>query len=235
MLQLSKESSRTTTSTTGIIDARIPAAAQKEFDKGVASLSAGGKEKTAAAVRFFTKALEIYPQFVEARLKLGTAYMDLADWEKAERALVETIEFDGNAVNALFALCEIYLRQNKLEQAEQVVIKGLAIEDRSYAGHLNLARVNWERARQTKDLNQAKPALEKAYEEVKRALLLNPNLAGAHLLKGNLLLRVARTTEALAEFDEYLRLEPTGPLSDETRAVVDKIKKTTSRQFNGRG
>jgi hypothetical protein len=60
---------------------------------------------------------------------------------------------------------------------------------------------------------------------VKRALALNPSLAGAHLLKGNLLLRVSRTADALVEFGEYLRLEPTGPFVAETRALVDKIKK----------
>ena len=69
--------------------------------------------------------------------------------------------------------------------------------DRSCLGHLTLARVNWERARQIKDLVEAKPALEKSYEQVKRSLELNPNLAPAQLLKGNLLLRVARTTDAL--------------------------------------
>ena len=88
-----------------------------------------------------------------------------------------------SAFNALFALSEIYLRQNKLSDAEKVLVKGLAIQDQSYLGHLNLARVYWEKARETKELAQAKPALEKSYEEVKRALTLNPELAGAHCSK----------------------------------------------------
>jgi tetratricopeptide (TPR) repeat protein len=79
-----------------------------------------------------------------------------------------------------------------------------------------------------KDLAQARPTLEKAYEHVKRALSLNPNLAGAHLLKGNLLLRVSRAADALSEFDEYLRLEPNGPFAGETRALVEKIRKATA-------
>ncbi|HEY5885328.1 MAG TPA: hypothetical protein VIT88_11610 [Pyrinomonadaceae bacterium] len=78
-------------------------------------------------------------------------------------------------------------------------------------------------------MTAAKPALEKAYEEVKRALTLNPDLTGAHLLKGNLLLRVSRTADALVEFNEYLRLEPNGPFATETRTLVDKIKKATSQ------
>ena len=228
-LQLVRERSPSSNTVNGSVDANVPAEAQKEFDKGIAALASGGKEKTAIAARCFEKAVAIYPKFVEARLKLGTAYMDLEQWEKAEQALLATLEVDARAFNALFALSEIYLRQNKLAEAEKVLVQGLAIQEQSYLGHLNLARVYWEKARPIKDLAQAKPALEKAYEEVKRALSLNPDIAGAHLLKGNLLLRVARTADALVEFDEYLRLEPNGPLANETRALVEKIRKGTSR------
>ena len=230
MLQLLRDnSSSSTTPVTGTIDANVPAAAQKEFDKGVAALVEGGKEKIAFAVRCFEKAVSIYPQFVEARLKLGTAHMDLAQWEKAEQALLATIDLDAKAFNAFFALGEVYLRQNKIADAEKVLVQGLAIQDASYLGHLNLDRVYWEKAREIKDLAQARPALEKSYEEVKRALALNPDLAGAHLLKGNLLLRVSRTADALVEFGEYLRLEPNGPFAAETRTLVEKIKKATSQ------
>jgi tetratricopeptide (TPR) repeat protein len=231
-LQLMRESSTSPAvkPVNGSIDANVPAAAQKEFDKGTAALAEGGKDKTATAARHFEKAISIYPKFVEAHLKLGTAYMDLEQWDKAEQALLATIEVDPKAFNALFALSEIYLRQNKLADAERVLLKGLTIQDQSYLGHLNLARVYWEKARTIKDLAEAKPALEKSYNEVKRALVLNPNLAGAHLLKGNLLLRVTRATDALVEFDEYLRLEPNGPFAAETRALVEKIRKATSQK-----
>src|SRR5262245_8472839 len=48
MLQLLREASNsTTTSAAGSIDANVPPAAQKEFDKGVAALTEGGKDKTA--------------------------------------------------------------------------------------------------------------------------------------------------------------------------------------------
>lgn len=229
MLQLSRDPTSSTTSITGSIDANVPAEAQKEFDKGVAALAAGGNDKTTFAVKCFEKAVSIYPKFVEARLKLGTGYMDLGQWPKAEQALLATIEVDPKQYNAFFALSEIYLRENKVSDAENVLVKGLAIQDQSYLGHLNLARVYWEKARAIKDLAQAKPTLEKSYEEIKRALTLNPDLAGAHLLKGNLLLRVGRTNDALTEFNEYLRLEPNGSFATETRTLVDKIKKATSQ------
>lgn len=225
MLQLVRDASSTASPTVvGSIDATVPAVAQKEFDKGVAALAEGGKDKTAFAAKCFEKAVSLHAPFVEARLKLGTAYMDLGQWDKAEQALLATIETEPRAFNALFALGEVYLRQNKLGEAEKVLLKGIAIEDQSYLGHLGLARVYWEKARVIRDLAEAKPSLEKSYEEVKRALTLNPSLAIAHLLKGNLLLRVSRANDALVEFDEYLRLEPNGAFAPETRALIEKIK-----------
>jgi Tfp pilus assembly protein PilF len=228
MLQLVRDAAATNPTSVGSIDATVPAAAQKEFDKGVVALAEGGKEKTAFAAKCFEKAVSIHPPFVEARLKLGTAYMDLGEWSKAEQALLATIEAEPRAFNAFFALGEVYLRQNKLADAEKALAKGLVIEDQSYLGHLSLARVYWEKARVIKDLAEAKPSLEKSYEEVKRALNLNPQLATAHLLKGNLLLRVSRAADAVTEFDEYLRLEPNGPFAPETRALVERIKKATA-------
>jgi lipopolysaccharide biosynthesis regulator YciM len=227
LLQIARDTA-SSSSTVGGIDAKVPPAAQKEFDKGIAALSEGGKERTTFAVRCFEKAISIDPKFVEARLKLGTAYMDLGEWGKAEEALKEMLTEAPRAFNALFALGEVYLRQNKLTEAEKVLVQGLAIEERSYLGHFNLARVYWEEARLIKDLAAAKPALEKSYEEVKYALNLNPNLAAAHLLKGNLLLRVTRAADAITEFDEYLRLEPNGAFANETRALVEKIRKATA-------
>jgi tetratricopeptide (TPR) repeat protein len=236
MLQLSRDNSRSvaTTSTAGSIDANVPAAAQKEFDKGMSTLAEGGKPKVLEAAKHFEKAVSLYPQFAAASLKLGTVYMDLEEWDKAEKALLTTIELDPKAANAFLALGEVYLQKNKNQEAEQALVKGLALEDRSFLGHLSLARVYWERVRNNKDLTVAKPTLEKSYTEANRALQLNPNLAGAHLLKGNLLLRVGRTTDALSEFDDYLRLEPKGELANETRALVDKIKIATSHNTPGR-
>ena len=229
LLQIAPDTSTGPSSTaTGTINAAIPPAAQKEFDKGVAALSEGGKEKTTFATHCFEKAISIAPKFVEARLKLGTAYMDLGEWDKAEQALSATLTEEPRAFNALFALGEVYLRENKLAEAESSIVKGLAIQSQSDLGHFNLARVYWEKARGVKDVAEARPALEKSYVEVKQALTLNPNLGGAHLLKGNLLLRATRAADAVNEFDEYLRLEPNGAFANETRALVERIRKANA-------
>jgi Tfp pilus assembly protein PilF len=208
-----------------VIDANVPSAATKEFDQAAAALASGTKEGIEAGVRHLEKAVSIYPNFVEAQLMLGTAYLDLNQLDKAEQALNKTREIDPKAANALFALGELYLRQKKDEEAEKILLQGLSIEARSYQAHLSLARVYLDMASKIKDEAQAKPVLEKAYDHLNQTLKINPDLAQAHLLKGNLLLRVRRAADAQHEFEEYLRLDPKGAFAEQTRVVVEKIKK----------
>lgn len=203
------------------IDANVPPEARKEFEQAEAALTSNKMDEE---VRHLEKAVSIYPKFVEAYLRLGAAYMDLQQWDKAEQALKKTIEIDPKAANGYFALGEVYRRQKKYDQAEKVLIDGFGVETRSAQAHLTLARVYWEKVAGVKDEALWRPPLEKSYEEVKQALALDPNLAAAHLLKGNLLFKVRRAEAALTEFDEYLRLDPKGPLADQTRLLADKIR-----------
>jgi Tfp pilus assembly protein PilF len=219
-----------TVSSPSTVDASVPSEAQKEFDKGEAALATDKNGSIEEGVRHLENAVTIYPKFLKAQLRLGTAYMDLKQWDKAEQALKRALEIDPKAANAMFALGELYLRQKKYDQAEKVVTDGLAIEARSAQAHLTLARVYWEKVAGVKDEAQWRPPLEKAYEEVKQALALDPNLAAAHLLKGNLLFKVRRAEDAQKEFEEYLRLDPNGQSAEQTRALVEKIKKALAQK-----
>ena len=126
-----------------VVDANVPTKAREEFDKGAAAIALGKKENLQEGVLHLEKAVAIYPQYIQAQLMLGSAYIDLQQLDKAEQALKKTIEIDPKAANAFFALGEVYLRQKKNEDAEKVLLQGLQLEDRSYQGHLTLARTIW--------------------------------------------------------------------------------------------
>jgi len=203
-----------------VIDANVPAEAQRELQKGVTALA---KNDFRGAVPHLQKAVELYPEFVIGWLKLGTAYMDLAEWDKAEGALQKAANLDPNTNNALLALGELYLIQKKENLSEDALKRALAIDNKAWQGHLTLARLYWQRAVSTHEESAMRTALESSYKEVNAALVLKPNSAESHLLKGNLLLQAKRRQEAVSEFNEYLRLEPNGALAAETRAVVARI------------
>jgi len=210
---------------TAVVEANIPPKAREEFDKGAAAIALGKKENMEEGVLHLEKAVGIFPQYLQAHLMLGTTYMDLQQFDKAEQALKKTVEIDPKAANALFALGEIYLRQKKNEDAEKVLLQGLQIEDRSFQGHLILARVYIDMAAKIKDETQNRPLRVKAYDQVNEALKYNSELAQAHFIKGNLLLSVGRDQDAQHEYEEYLRLDPKGPFADKSRGWIEKIKK----------
>jgi tetratricopeptide (TPR) repeat protein len=211
-------------------EANVPAKAREEFDKGAAAIALGKKENLEEGVLHLEKAVAIFPQYLQAQLMLGTTYMDLQQFDKAEPVLKKTIEIDPKAANALFALGEMYLRQKKNDDAEKVLLQGLQIEDRSFQGHLTLARVYVDMAAKIKDEDQNRPFRVKAYDQVNEALKYNSENALAHWIKGNLLVSVGRDQDAQHEFEEYVRLDPKGPLADKARTLIEKIKKAVGSE-----
>jgi Tfp pilus assembly protein PilF len=203
-----------------ILDANVPTEARKEFEKSEVLLATGKKDKMKEATRRLEKALVIYPKFLEAQLRLGTAYMDLQQWREAEQVLLQALKNNPRTPNVLFALGELYLQEQKTSEAENVLRQGLEIEQRSWQGHFTLGRVFLR-----------KGDIVNAGRQIAITLQLNPNLAEAHLLAGNILLRARKSEDALFEFEEYLRLAPKGKYAAQTREVVRKIKQArTARQ-----
>ena len=142
----------------------------------------------------------------------------------------QIIEHTSDPAEKIRLVCDaIPAHVKKYDQAEKTLQDGLAIETHSAQAHFTLARVYWDRFGSSKDESQWRPPLEKAYQEVKQALDLDPNLAAAHLLKGDLYFKVRRGEDALKEFDEYLRLDPNGEFAPQTRDLAEKIRKALAQ------
>ncbi len=225
---VAEESASSPSNRPGVIDVNVPQAARAEFEKGRDALL--NSNHASSGIQHLENAVRIYPGYFEALLLLGTAYMDQSDWDKAENALARALAAYPKAANALFALGELYLRQKKDAEAEKVLLQGLQFEDRSWQSHLSLGHVYWDMAVKLNDEAHYRPLLEKSYLHAKRALQLKPDLAAAHLLKGNLLFKARRAQDALPEFEEYVRLDPNGEFANQTRALVQKIKTALAEQ-----
>ena len=52
---------------------------------------------------------------------------------------------------------------------------------------------------------------------------IEPDFAEAHLLAGNVLLKVGQQQRATVEYEEYVRLAPKGEYAGEARALVEKL------------
>lgn len=198
--------------TNAVISAKVPIEAQKEYARAQTALRENEKQED--GISHLEKAIKIYPNYHEAQLLLGTAYMDSRQWDKAETALRRAIETSFKNPAAHIALGELYRQQKKYSEAEKALLNAVKIDGNSWHGHVTLGRVYWEMGK----IAQAGP-------HVGKTIQLKPDLAEAYLLGGNILLRARKTEDALIEFEEYLRLEPQGKFAPETRELVVKIKK----------
>jgi Tfp pilus assembly protein PilF len=193
-----------------VLDARVPQPARAEYLKAHEALAA-----KRSVVAHLESALRIYPRFFEARLMLGTFYLDQRDWIKAEESFNLARELKANDARSLFGLGEVYWRLKRYDEAEKALLDGLKRDDKSWHGHFTLGRLYWEQGNITK----AAPAIG-------RTLQLKPDFAEAHLLAGNVLLKVNQRERALVEYQEYLKLEPKGEFAAATRDLVDKLSRT---------
>jgi tetratricopeptide (TPR) repeat protein len=194
-----------------VIDARAPAEARQELIRGREALSKKSYEESVAHLQ---KAIAVYPEFYEAHLLLGTALMDARDWKKAEVAFQRAVELKAGSAAANLSLGEVYWREKRYDEAEKTLLDGLKLDDKSWHGYFTLARLYW-------DLGN----IPKAGPAIGRTLQLKPDFAEAHLLAGNILLRINQPERALAEYQEYLRLEPKGEFAAQTRELVQKLSK----------
>jgi Tfp pilus assembly protein PilF len=205
--------SRPPASSKVVLDASVPPEAREEFEKADAILATLKKERTGDAVVHLQKALMLYPNFLEAQLRLGATFMDLQQWDHAEQALKRALEINPKTVNAYLALGEVYLRQKKYSEAEKALRDGLIIENRSWQGHFALARLYY-----------TKGDLARAGRQVVLTIQLNDSFPDARLLAANIYLKINNRQAALEQFQEYLSLAPKGEFAAQARQAIQKLQ-----------
>lgn len=209
-------SSGASVSANRVLDARIPVEARREFEKGEVAL---GEGKTKEGVSHLEKAASLFPELLEAHFMLASAYMETEQWDKAERALVRMLKIKPHLIEALVNLGEVKRRQKKYAEAEAPLQEAIKADDKSWKGHFTLGRVYWE----TGDI-------VKAGQQIGRTLELMPDLAEAHLLGVNIFMRAGLPENALIEYQEYLRLAPTGEFASQTQELVRKLKEAIAKK-----
>ena len=225
LVQLSADTSAPVVSPRGstrIINANVSPEAQAEFDRGRTELI--DNKDIDRSITHLEKAVELSPNFPEAQLLLGTAYVEKHKLDKAERTLLRAIEINPKVAEPQIALGEVYRQQKRYQDAERILTSAIKPSDGSAPAHLTLARVYWDLGLSAKDQQGGRSELEKSWQEINIAMRLSPNLPEAHLLAGNLLFKAHRAKDALPEYEAYLRLDPGGEFAAQTRDLVQKIR-----------
>lgn len=200
-----------------VLDARlasVPEKARKEFLKA-RELWQQGKDPQECADHL-NKAVKSDDRFADAYVLLGSVYIQQNKAAEAKSALDRAIAIDPKLPDARFTLGSLENRQKDYENAQRNLTEGLKLDDGSAAGHFELAKTYWAIGR-----------LPDAESQAQRAVALLPTMAPAHVLLGNIALRKRQNEVARAEFMEYLRLDPQGPMSGPVKEMIGKIEQAS--------
>jgi tetratricopeptide (TPR) repeat protein len=191
-------------------DLNVPDNARQEYEKGESSLQ---QHKLDASVGHFRKAVHLYDTFPQAYERLGSAYLQQQKWTEAQTALQRAIQLDPKLAEANLELGAVFNQTREYSKAEAALTRGLELNPDSPMGHYELAKALWALGR-----------WQDAAPHASTAVAALPDLAAAHVLLGNILLRQQDLDGALREYQTYLQLDPNGSMAAGTREMVEKIK-----------
>lgn len=198
----------------GMISVNVSDKAVKEFKQGETRLLKD--QDIEGSIRHLKKAIGISKDFTDAYVMLGFAYLAQKNPAQAKPVLEKALKLDPKSWMAHVELGAAYNLEKRYPDAERELQAGLALNDNAAVGHYELAKTYWV----TNRWQDAEPHAAKAVE-------LAPDLAAAHVLLGNVMIRKQDFAGAKHEFEEYLRIEPNGPMAAASKDMIAKLNKAS--------
>ena len=193
-----------------VTDEAAPAAARKEFEKGKRALDQG---KAAEARRHLEKAVTAYPCYARAQTSL--AEVDLHDRrpDDAEACFKKAVHCDGSFLDAFSELAELYIVQKKFAQSEEVLNQGLRLSPQAWLFRYEMGQAHYGLQKYTDSV-----------QDYRLAQSLHPEMpAKFHIKLASAYMRTGDNSNALAEFQTYLRLEPNGQYAGPAREISGRM------------
>ena len=221
-----------------------PAQAVELFQKGQ---DAHEKGELNSAIEYYTKALEILPEFPEAELQRGNALVSLGKFAEAERSYRRSIELREDWSLAMSSLGSLLVTEKKFNAAEGLLKRSLELDAMnplalsatadllietnasSETLHVHLVRLQdyARKVRPTVGVLTSKAALEErlgdrtaARESASRAIQMDPSSRAALSLLANLALSENDIEKANDIVVRLERISPKSPDSVTLRARV---------------
>lgn len=196
----------------------VPEKAREWFDKGI-RLMTGAKPDYRKALANFERAAKEYPDYYEAYAEMGVAYQHLGDPAAAEKALRKSVEMSASRYpDALFLLAEMLNDAARFIDAQVFARQCVTQDESSWSCDLELARA----------LAGLKHPAEAELIATK-ASVLNPNNPKTFLVLGNIHIEQRKYEAVVKDFETYLKLDPSGPLSDQVRASEAQARRALAK------
>ncbi len=174
---------------------RYPEEAVDEYEKSLEDAEKGDTER---AIERLEKALDLAPDFYQARNNLGIQYQKLGRYEDAETQFRRAHELNRNAAQPLINIGSLWLEQNDFQPAEIVLREALRLDPSSPAALYYLGSALYK-------LSQ----FDEAADLLSRAFEVDPSPA-TRLMLVNVYLQQKKYAQVLEQLDAYLDENPDG-------------------------
>lgn len=185
---LSPESTDTGTVPTAIL---LAPKAQKEMEKGIASIKSGNYND--AKTRLLA-ARKIAPGDSGINYLLGFTLLALKEFDDAQKYLVMALTLDAKNMSALVTMGRLHLEMRHPEAAEEPLQRAISIDATSWQAHWLLA-----------DTYRQERKYEESVQEAKLAIESGKGAAdGARLVLAQALVGLGKREEAIQAFRDFL-------------------------------
>jgi tetratricopeptide (TPR) repeat protein len=201
------------------------------------------------AYQYFTRSLQIAPDFAEAHAGLGWYYLTRGDLKKSESEYQKTLQLKPDYPIAYSDLGDVYMKESKFKDAEKMYRRALKLkvdDPRLYnnlgilyvqLGDLNKAALFYLKAISVKKnfvesyyglafiyVQQGK--YQEALSQIDRLLEINPNFALGYYLRGSAFEKIGRNQEAADAYRRYLMMHPDDPEAAKIKDSIEKLSRS---------
>lgn len=190
----------------------IPQKARDAFENGRKLLEE--ESKPAESIPEFQQAIHVYPSYYEAYTEIGVANYSLRNAREADEALLKAVQLSSRKyLKPLYLLADLYNGQQRYVEAEALARQAVELDNSAWHGHFELARA----------LVGLKKEVE-AEASASKCRDLKPDNAPVYLVLANVHMLQHNYSAVVQDFDSYLKLEPTGLLSDNVRQRRERLQ-----------
>lgn len=142
------------------------------------------------ALKAYSLSGELDPKYSRAYFGRGKIYFTLRMWNDAKTSFEKAVSLTPKLGPAWAYLAELHLRSEEVEEGMKAAVRAIELAPGDHRGY-------WARARAFKKMNQ----LEAMLADATHAAQMLPRVPGVHLLRGEALELLGRTSEAIAAYD----------------------------------
>ena len=189
----------------------IPAAAKKQYELGLKSVSKGNYQQ---AANYFQEALTIYPEYLAARNDLGAQYLKLKQLDEAQKNFEIVLSNDPKNFNAKFNMGLVNFERRNYTEAITLLNQAIAIDSTRPVARLWIGIAKLELG-----------DLEVAEGELTRALIMGgEECVAAHYHLARIYMNRGDLAGAARSVQIYIQQAPHGEFIKDAKELARQIE-----------